>query len=92
MTRRRVVVLRDEVGSGRGQVVARWLRTLLPVAVLVVTPLDAAWADADLCEDDAVTVSVDELESGPLAMADTVARKIGATPRSADVGHAPGRR
>ena len=68
----RVVVLRTS-GNNRRQLhkLARWVRALIPAAVLVVMPLDGSSTEVS---DDAITLDADQVTSGPLSLADAIAR------------------
>jgi hypothetical protein len=63
--RRLVVVVRHDTGTVLG-----WLRKLLPAAVLLVAPVDLPATD----QADVITVDADEVVSGPLYLAATLAR------------------
>ena len=77
MPRRLVVVVRASDATRRhARSLARWARALVPAAVLVVTSLDAP--RADVSEDDTITLDADEVASGPLALADAIARALAA--------------
>jgi hypothetical protein len=68
-------------GSGRRvREVVRWVRTLLPAAVLLVAPVGPSAAGAnDDGTDDARVVSIDadDLPSGPLSLADAILKQAG---------------
>ncbi|HET7755419.1 MAG TPA: hypothetical protein VFK85_16055 [Anaeromyxobacteraceae bacterium] len=57
---------------GAAKKIMRWVRALLPSAVLLATPGALPTAE----DDDAVVVSIDadDVVSGPLALADAIAR------------------
>jgi hypothetical protein len=55
--------------------VLRWLRWLLPAAMLVVAPAPMGLADGPE-DDDLITVDADGLGSGPLSFADELVRKL----------------
>jgi hypothetical protein len=69
---RRVVWLRSSGPSRRTQIVASWARALVPTAVLVVTPLDLELLD--VADGSGLEVDVDGVVSGPLALADAIAK------------------
>ena len=50
-----------------------WIRTLVPAAVLVFSPVDGPARDVE----DAITLRADEIPSGPLSLADALARAAG---------------
>jgi hypothetical protein len=76
-------LLESHMGTGRGRVVVvvrpgrrtgvvlRWLRQLLPAAVLLVTPATAPAPEAE--DGDVLLVESDEVDS-PLQLADLLAR------------------
>lgn len=66
-----VVIVRPGRSPRRAAEVIRWVRWLLPAAFLVVgTPAAARFArDAEV-----VTLDVDEIASGPLSLADALAK------------------
>ena len=63
--------------------IMRWARALLPAAVLLSAPGELP---AGIDEEDAVVISVDadDVPSGPLSLADAIARRRAG---SADAGH-----
>jgi len=67
-----MVVLRASVPNRRVQVIARWARALMPAAVLVVTPTDLA--QVEVSDQDAITLDAKDVASGPLALADAIAK------------------
>ena len=82
MTRERIyVVVRPGRQSGASDVVLRWLRLLLPAAVLLSAPA-AMPGDAD--DEDTIIISVDadDVASGPLSLADAIARARSRPPGS----------
>jgi hypothetical protein len=75
LTRRLVVVVRASDATRRhARVLARWARALVPAAVLVVTPPDAPRLDSS--ENDTITLDADRVASGPLSLADAIARAL----------------
>jgi hypothetical protein len=74
--RRVVVVVR---GGARAREIKRWLRALLPTAVLVASPGALPLGDAgDAC--DVVTVDGEAADAGPLSLAATIARGLRSRP------------
>jgi hypothetical protein len=67
------VLMRPGGRPGAAQAITRWLRFLLPAAVLLSSP---AALPPEAEEDAAVVISVDidDEDSGPLALADAIAR------------------
>jgi hypothetical protein len=68
-----VVVVVVKPGAAGRQPVAllRWLRWLLPAALLVVSPMSVTFSPSD----EVITLNadeVDEADSGPLAVADAI--------------------
>ncbi len=65
------------VGSGtnprRPAEIMRWVRALLPAALILVSSAPASVPASD----DVVTVNVDEVDAGPLAIAAALARPRG---------------
>lgn len=64
--------MRPARSARRTAVVARWIRTLLPAAYLLIAP-------AGVLPDpgpDAITLDADEIVSGPLALADEIVRLV----------------
>ena len=70
--RRVILLLTGAVDRSRVRAVLRWARALVPAAVLVVSPVDGS--PRDDVADDAITIDLDELPSGPLSLADALAR------------------
>lgn len=71
--RRVVVVVRPGASARRSREVVTWIRALLPAAILLV----GAGAAASPCAadvDEVITLDVDSVESGPLSLADALAR------------------
>ncbi len=54
-----------------------WIRALVPAAVLVSSPVEALTRDV---LEDAITLNVDEIPSGPLSLADALARATATSP------------
>ena len=77
---RRVIVLVTRAANHRSvRPVAQWVRALVPAAVLVVARADVARSDTS--EDgDAIVVDADALPSGPLSLADAIARAVAGAP------------
>ncbi len=72
-----VVVLRaSKRNSHRAHIIARWVRTLLPTVLLVVTPFDATSAPT---REDAIVLDADEVTLDPLSLVDTIARLASGT-------------
>ena len=73
------MLLRASEASGRHiRTIARWARALVPAAVLVVTPFDDSRTEGTK---DSIVLDVDEVASGPLALADAIARAAGSSER-----------
>ncbi len=75
----------------RARAIVRWARALVPAAVLVITPPPSTIegsddvvsddvASDDVISDDAITVDADEVASGPLSLADAIARAVARGP------------
>ena len=75
--RRLVVSLRPGASPRRAGEVARWIRVLVPAAILLVgsaiPPPSFGGGDAD----EVITIDVDAVQSGPLAIADAIVRQHG---------------
>jgi hypothetical protein len=69
-SRKLVVAVRPGASPRRSAEVLRWVRWLLPTAILLVGP--AALPDPDTAE--VITIDVDSIESGPLSLADALVR------------------
>lgn len=79
--RRVVVVVR---GGSRAREIKRWLRALLPTAILVASPGALPLGDTcDAC--DVVTLDADAADAGPLSLAAAITRGL----RSRTEGEAP---
>lgn len=65
------MVLRMKSGTRQVATLVRWIRAMLPAALLVVAPLDGPVVDVP---EDAITVDADAVRSGPLSLADAVMR------------------
>jgi hypothetical protein len=65
-----VLVVSPLANPRRARELRRWLRALVPAALILVSsvPVDAAAGD------DVITVSADEVDAGPLAVAAALAR------------------
>ncbi len=68
-----VLVVGEKTSPRRSSEIVRWIRALLPAALIMVSSAPIA-ADAS---DDVITVRVDELDAGPLAVAAELARPRG---------------
>ena len=66
-------MVRPGIAPARVRALARWLRTLVPAAALVLTPASAT-PDDDDDGGDTVTLDADAIPSGPLSLADLLAR------------------
>lgn len=64
-----VVVVRS---GARSETVIQWLRALLPAVMLALTPMQIPEGAQ------VVTIDADEVVSGPLALADLLARRVAA--------------
>jgi hypothetical protein len=70
-----VVLVRSSTNFRRSDEILSWLRRLLPTALLVIAP--AALPSA---AEDVITIDADAVESGPLSLADALARASHAVP------------
>jgi len=69
--RRLVVAVRPGLKSGRSGEVLRWIRRLLPAAILLVGTPALPPEDGD----ELISIDVDAVESGPLSLADALVRR-----------------
>ncbi len=69
-----VIVVHDGTSPRRSGEVMRWVRTLVPAALILVLSAPIAPAPTD----DVVTVNVDDVDAGPLSVAAALARPRGA--------------
>lgn len=76
--RRVIVVVGSAPNRQRVRTLLWWIRTLVPAAVLVCSSVDGLPRNV---EDDAITLRADEIPSGPLSVADALARAAGAARR-----------
>jgi len=68
------LVVPPSIGAARARVLASWLRALVPAAVLVLTA-PGALPDADGDDTpDTISIDADAVPSGPLSLADALAR------------------
>jgi uncharacterized membrane protein len=84
MKARKVVVVATSMDGLRARTLARWLRVLLPAAVLIVSTPDALGTEAAEDDGDAIVVQASTVLSGPLSLADTLVRlnhAVGPGPR-----------
>lgn len=65
-----VLLVRPGTSPRRSANLLRWLRWLLPAALLVVSQVPPGPADAA----DVITLDADSVESGPLSLADALAK------------------
>jgi len=73
------LVLRVTEASGRHiHTIARWARALVPAAVLVVASFDDSRTEGTK---DSIVLDVDDVASGPLTLADAIARAAGSSER-----------
>ncbi len=68
-----VLVVRSGTSPRRSGEVMRWVRALVPAALILVLSSPTAIAPSD----DVVTVNVDEVDAGPLSVAAALARPRG---------------
>jgi hypothetical protein len=68
-----VLVVDEKTNPRRSREIMRWIRALLPAALIMVSSAPVA-ADAP---DDVITVRIDEPDAGPLAVAAELARPRG---------------
>lgn len=72
-TRKLVVTIRPGKDPRRAGEVLRWIRWLLPAAILLVGSAPTVPSDPD----EVITLDVDAMQSGPLCVADALARERG---------------
>lgn len=65
-----VVIVRPATSPRRAIEIMRWVRWMLPAAMLIVAPAPVGWADSS----EVITIDADAVESGPLSLADALAR------------------
>ncbi len=69
---KRIVVLRAAGANPAGvKAMARWIRAMLPTALLIIAPGGTAQLDTP---DDAISLDAKEIQSGPLSVADAIVR------------------
>ena len=69
-----VVVLRTSpASSAHVKTLARWVRTMLPAALLVIAPLGAPVSDLP---GEVIALDALDLDSGPLSVADALVRAV----------------
>jgi hypothetical protein len=68
-----VVVVRPGTNPRRSAVLLRWLRWLLPTALLIVSNASVALPQG---EDDVITLDADAIESGPLSVASAIEKAL----------------
>ncbi len=69
---KRIVVLRAAGANPAGvRAMARWIRAMLPTVLLIIAP---AGTTAPETPDDAIALDAQEIESGPLSVADALVR------------------
>ena len=71
-----VVVVKPGTSPRRSATIVRWLRCLLPAALLVVTDAPLASAPGD---DDVITLDADAIDSGPLSVASAIEKAAAKT-------------
>lgn len=76
--RRVVLVVRPGSSRRRASEVLRWVRWLVPAAVLLVSPAPLPAGEVDATT---ICVDVDEVASGPLSVADALLRDRGGPSR-----------
>jgi hypothetical protein len=69
---KKIVLLTSSGPRRRAEVIASWARALLPTAVLVVNTIDVAQLEA--VGQDAIALDAEEVASGPLSLADAIAK------------------
>ncbi len=65
-----VILVKPNTPARQPAMLLRWLRWLLPAALLVVSQAPIATADAD----DVITLNADAVDSSPLAVADAIVK------------------
>lgn len=65
-----VVLVKPDTCARKAALLLRWLRWLLPAALLIVSPTPIVVADSD----EVITLNADALDSSPLGVADAVAK------------------
>ncbi len=68
-----IVVVGSAQNRQRVRTLLWWIRTLVPAAVLVCSPVDGLARNME----DAITLRADDIPSGPLSLADALARAAG---------------
>lgn len=72
--KRVTVVVRPGASARRSSQVVTWIRALLPAAVLLIGGAGGASPPDVGDAEDVITLDVDGVESGPLSVADALAR------------------
>jgi hypothetical protein len=67
-----VVLVHPTTSPRHSSEILRWLRWLLPAALLVVAPASAPLSQLD----DVITLDADDVASGPLSVADALTRGV----------------
>lgn len=77
MPRLVVVVRSSEVNPRRTRSLLRWAQQLVPAAVIVATTGDSSIGDA---REDAIRIDAEDIPSGPLSLANALARAASSGP------------
>lgn len=67
------VLVRPGTNPRRPAVIARWVRWLLPAALLIVSEVTPDTVTAD---DDDITLDADDVDTGPLAIASAIQKAL----------------
>ncbi len=68
-----VVVVKPGAGASRMAALLRWVRWLVPAALLIVSPTPLVRGDSE----DVITLNGDAVDSSPLAVADAIVKARG---------------
>jgi general stress protein CsbA len=65
-----VVIVHRAASPRRTGEIMKWVRWMLPAAMLVVARASAGWSESS----EVITIDADAVESGPLSLADALTR------------------
>jgi hypothetical protein len=74
-TRKRLFLRAPMASRARALAVARWARALLPTVTLIIAPFEGMLPEGAE-GDDAIVLEVDDVGTGPLSLADAVAKAV----------------